>query len=143
MKHGKALVDVKSRKGKTPLYFNLPHGQVEVTGTQFELTASKVLSSVAVTEGTVNYLAGGKQVSVSTGQVGVSSKSFLKATYNLHETLLHYSFDSPDSAPDNLDEPQLMYGVSGNCLKMNNKSQLLLKTLSPSPVKPVFLGKCQ
>ncbi|MCH2206183.1 MAG: FecR domain-containing protein [Lentisphaerales bacterium] len=131
MTRGKALIDVKSRKGKTPLYFNLPHGQVEVTGTQFELLATPHMSSVKVTEGTVNYIAKDKTVQVTEGQTGSSSSQFIKAGYNLADTILHYHFDSPDSLlnTNNLD---LVYGASGNSLQMNGQTYIVLSPLALS-----------
>lgn len=135
MKHGKALVDVKSRKGKIPLYFNLPHGQVEVTGTQFELLASQDISSVMVTEGTVNYLAGNEQVTISEGQLGISSETFLKASYKLSGTLLHYSFDSSEAIPANLKNPQISYGASGNALHLKKQTFLDFESLPSSSTR--------
>lgn len=136
LKAGKLIVEVDSRKGKTPLFFHMPHGTVKVTGTALNLRCNTKESLVDVVEGEIEFIRNDETITVKTGETGKSSPLGLTKSVTqsplMREGALLYSFNDLSQFKTS-GNPKLVKGYIGSGIRLDGGSSIILEKKESSP----------
>ena len=119
---GEINLSVDSRVGKSPLFFNMPHGTVKVIGTSFILRCDNDKSELMVTEGNVEFVTRHGIFNVAAGET-VSSDDLQESDLIVDsKTKIKLSFESLKEGLKYQGFPELVEGRFGKSLKLDGTS---------------------
>ena len=114
---GELDVKVESRSGKSPLFFEMPHGVVKITGTEFKLISHDTESKVVVTEGSVEFISNGKTTYLYSGEEASSRIPQSKSK------VTKFSFNDLKEGITFKGKPQISEGLIGNALLLDGNTK--------------------
>ena len=126
LEEGEMDISVQSRKGKTPLYFKMPHASVKVIGTSFIIRCDGKSSEVTVREGVVELVTAHGSERVSAGETRTSLGLTDLETVPEPAGKWKFSFESLKEGIDYLGFPELVAGKKGKCLKFDGTTSAAL-----------------